>query len=776
MMATTSAQQQHHAANAAHVKNRVASFEGRNLEVRRLYGHGDMNAKESHSPFRNNENPEFDGSSPDRPLHVDLGQVESSSTITASTATSVASASRIHRLRHTGGANHNTINHHMTHQQSYSSAHHTQPNARNHQVRSGPSSSLFAHHYSKSASSSMGEEEEPGRLGMKSSSARSRRNQHRSLNEHHDEQNAGGFVLASGSMPDDELDDSEPPMLSKKNSSGKAQTQQNLSSNSQQSTQKRMAKIQRISHSKSRFQQQSSSNTTSSQSASSNKQNISASSSNQEYPSRNRSSSAATKYHKHANLAQMSRMAQQQRTPTRKEDFKTENGDQHQEIHTAGTEDDDDVTLTSVRQLLGSGGQSSKEEDDDDEGEGASYSHLGDAEGSEVGLSANSSKSFSQKALDARRRKKAPVLEEEKSDKERVPQRKGSSLTRIRSLDSEGQRSLASAGRQPPLRQENSLLSNLSTTEEGGVPGAQHQQHLLNTSLSNQFQSSIEGGGRGPMLTSQSNSGNDDGSEVSIPYNQRKQQEQEARARQKAVEAAQKAEGVDFSNPMTQTAAGVAAAATIGCFVIGPVGLLVGAAAVGIGVGVMQIPEEQRKVMNQKASKAFEGVSNTAFSASESLSNTCATSYKDSGLSEHVPVDCFSGPDDTNMTGHGPHNSLDNNSFVGVDGSAPQQILQSTPSYDNNHRNEAVKMSDAINLQSNSINDRAYNQQQASVSNVSQNPAGHGIVSSNSGIGLDQSTLNPNPSFNNNTNGSVGPVVVGKNDGQNEVACMKEGT
>ena len=49
-----------------------------------------------------------------------------------------------------------------------------------------------------------------------------------------------------------------------------------------------------------------------------------------------------------------------------------------------------------------------------------------------------------------------------------------------------------------------------------------------------------------------------------------------------------------MENPAIKTAAGVIGAATVGCLVIGPVGMLLGAAAVGIGVGVMQIPEEQR--------------------------------------------------------------------------------------------------------------------------------------------------------------------------------------
>jgi hypothetical protein len=102
--------------------------------------------------------------------------------------------------------------------------------------------------------------------------------------------------------------------------------------------------------------------------------------------------------------------------------------------------------------------------------------------------------------------------------------------------------------------------------------------------------------------------------------------------------------------PTVKTAAGVAAAATVGCILLGPVGLLVGAAAVGIGVGVMQIPEEQRSNMQVKAAEALKGAQESAFSATEALSNSCANSYRDSGLDEHVPSEMKSccTPVDTN--------------------------------------------------------------------------------------------------------------------------------
>ena len=94
-----------------------------------------------------------------------------------------------------------------------------------------------------------------------------------------------------------------------------------------------------------------------------------------------------------------------------------------------------------------------------------------------------------------------------------------------------------------------------------------------------------------------------------------------------------------FDSPMMKTAAGVIGAATIGCIAIGPVGMLLGAAAVGIGVGVMQIPEEQRSNMAEKAQEAMAKVQEQAFSASETLSASCATTYKDSGIAEHIPAE-----------------------------------------------------------------------------------------------------------------------------------------
>lgn len=152
----------------------------------------------------------------------------------------------------------------------------------------------------------------------------------------------------------------------------------------------------------------------------------------------------------------------------------------------------------------------------------------------------------------------------------------------------------------------------------------------------------------------------EDDSQGSLSYAQRRQKEQrEKSARQAAVAAAKaemdgpfmKTDDVDhyrktLDTPLSRTALGIATAATVGCALLGPVGLLVGAAAVGIGVGYMQIPEEQRQNMNNKATEAFRNAQESTFTATEKLSNSCATTYKDSGISDHVPPEvqtCCSG-------------------------------------------------------------------------------------------------------------------------------------
>ena len=154
-----------------------------------------------------------------------------------------------------------------------------------------------------------------------------------------------------------------------------------------------------------------------------------------------------------------------------------------------------------------------------------------------------------------------------------------------------------------------------------------------------------------PAEEEEEEEGDDNASQGSESFAQRKEREKlEENAREAAVQKAKaemegpflKKEDVDYfqesmSTPMAKTAAGVAVFATLGCVVLGPVGLLVGAAAVGIGVGAMQIPAEQRQKLEDKASRTLRQVSDTALSASESLSAACANSYQQSGLADHVP-------------------------------------------------------------------------------------------------------------------------------------------
>lgn len=183
-----------------------------------------------------------------------------------------------------------------------------------------------------------------------------------------------------------------------------------------------------------------------------------------------------------------------------------------------------------------------------------------------------------------------------------------------------------------------------------------HQPHhhpsvpTINSQLTPDITSFYEEGRFVPP-TSHADVAHDELSQGSESFAQRKERERlEEEARAAAVERAKaemegpfiKAEDMDYyqksvDTPMVKTAAGVAVAATLGCIVLGPMGLLVGAAAVGIGVGVMQIPAEQRQILEEKATHTLRQVSETAIQTSESLSNTCVNTYKESGLAEHVP-------------------------------------------------------------------------------------------------------------------------------------------
>jgi len=86
----------------------------------------------------------------------------------------------------------------------------------------------------------------------------------------------------------------------------------------------------------------------------------------------------------------------------------------------------------------------------------------------------------------------------------------------------------------------------------------------------------------------------------------------------------------NLNTPIAKTTAGVVAAATVGAVVMGPVGLLVGAAAVGIAVGAMQVPEEQRENVKEKVTAGV-------VQASDAMSVSCATMCRQTGVAEHIP-------------------------------------------------------------------------------------------------------------------------------------------
>ncbi|KAL9191175.1 hypothetical protein ACHAXT_000881 [Thalassiosira profunda] len=83
-------------------------------------------------------------------------------------------------------------------------------------------------------------------------------------------------------------------------------------------------------------------------------------------------------------------------------------------------------------------------------------------------------------------------------------------------------------------------------------------------------------------------------------------------------------EEVLLNRPHVQAALGVGAAATLGAIVLGPVGLLVGAASVGIGYGVMQVPEEQRSHVQKRAAASLERARDVACDLSDQLNTSCA--------------------------------------------------------------------------------------------------------------------------------------------------------
>jgi hypothetical protein len=189
-------------------------------------------------------------------------------------------------------------------------------------------------------------------------------------------------------------------------------------------------------------------------------------------------------------------------------------------------------------------------------------------------------------------------------------------------------------------------MSTSSSSDEGG---GDQVLHAITSQLTPDVASFFEESQR--RYNPRGSREDDNASQGSESFAQRKERERlEKEAREAAVQKAKaemdgpfiKADDMDYyqkhmDTPVAKTAAGVAVAATLGCVILGPVGLLVGAAAVGIGVGVLQIPTEQRQNMGEQASKALRQVSTAAMAASENFSASCANKYEESGLAEHVP-------------------------------------------------------------------------------------------------------------------------------------------
>ena len=92
-----------------------------------------------------------------------------------------------------------------------------------------------------------------------------------------------------------------------------------------------------------------------------------------------------------------------------------------------------------------------------------------------------------------------------------------------------------------------------------------------------------------------------------------------------------------LGSPTVRMGVGVLAGVTIGCIMLGPAGLLAGAALVGLGIGAMQIPEEERHKIQVKVQEAAHQVQEKALDATEKLSHRCAATYEESGVAEHLP-------------------------------------------------------------------------------------------------------------------------------------------
>ena len=145
-----------------------------------------------------------------------------------------------------------------------------------------------------------------------------------------------------------------------------------------------------------------------------------------------------------------------------------------------------------------------------------------------------------------------------------------------------------------------------------------------------------------------------------------------------------------LDTPVVKTAGALVAAATAGAVIASGAGLLVGAATVCIGAGVMQIPEKERNNVGNKVKGAISSAQESIFSASE---NICAASCgghpdrlfpDDICVSSNNPSDLGSLAGNTSMQGSvksngmgDPNNNTNNkNNGTGM-GMADRRIGQS---------------------------------------------------------------------------------------------------
>ena len=203
----------------------------------------------------------------------------------------------------------------------------------------------------------------------------------------------------------------------------------------------------------------------------------------------------------------------------------------------------------------------------------------------------------------------------------------------------------------------------------------------------------------------------EDDDDASVTFEQRKEAARKAKEAEKtrkegfvdgAANPLLNTEDVSYyrqtlDTPAAKVTGGLVAAGTVGCLLLGPIGLLIGAAAVGIGVGVMQIPEEQRAHVKDKAVKTVHQAKESAVNASEVLSSSCSAGCHDLGVADHLPADVkefFENPDPNkkkkgkddasvvNGMGTGVERSKDVNrpSPSGTEGRKPPKLMNQSPS------------------------------------------------------------------------------------------------